>query len=113
MTVAFAAVVEYAERLGVVNANRLPGAWTQRVDDRWHIAFNAHDFPVEAKPEGCMECTIAPYTCAVWYNGWLTGMMTAFEGHIGFGTGATEEEFIAAIRLAYVDAARKAGEEPR
>lgn len=97
LAVAANKIAELAHVLGVRNIKAFPGAWYRRIDDKWEVATNGHDKPIDVEPPGCMKATIDPYHTAVWYNGWLAGLMTPFGGIIAAGEGANEDTFIAAL----------------
>jgi hypothetical protein len=48
-----------------------------------------------------MDVTLQPYHAAAWWNGWLAGLLTPFDGSIAaHPTGANEDALIAALRKA-------------
>ena len=95
------AAAAYAESIGVSKINELPGAWIAEVDDQWTLAMNGHRNPVAVEPDGCMAVDdLAPFTLAVWFNGWLAGFVTPTGGTIAAGELANEDSFIAALARA-------------
>lgn len=95
-------IMELGVALGVENINRLPGAWIHQVDNRWCVAANGHDHDVEISGNGeFMGATIPPYHFAIWRNGWLAGLMDAFDGFLFV---MCEDELIAALDGAIADA---------
>ena len=70
------------------------------VDDHWQLAVNGTEEAVSAAPPGSMAVDVPSYQFAVWYNGWLAGIVVPFYGCREFaaGTDATPEAFIAALR---------------
>jgi hypothetical protein len=98
ITTVAAKIFELAQVLNVTNINRLPGAWIYDVGKAWKIAVNGRQQDVDIPNDGvCMGATIPPYHLAIWYNGWLAGLMSPFDGILAAGSGANEETLIAAL----------------
>ena len=95
---AFALIAELGCTLGVGDICDLPGAWEQEIDDSWYVAVNAHKHAVTVMPEGGMEASVPPYHAAVWFNGWLAGLVSAHGGTIAAGELANESSFIDAVK---------------
>ena len=92
----FYEVMQLGSRLGVKNINTLPGCWEHQVDDKWFIAVNAHDSPVECSKGP----SVAPFHCYVEYNGFPAGLISPHDGIIAAGECANEDTFIAALKAA-------------
>lgn len=92
----FDLIIQVAEAEG---AAPLKGrVWTCRIDESWTIAINGFSIPVNVKPKGAMKIKVPPVNAAVWFNGWLAGLLTPYEGTIAAGELANEETFIAALK---------------
>lgn len=94
----FNKMVELGLVLGVKSIKDFPGAWVQKVDERWTFAVNGHeeDFRVD-EPELGMTAILPPFNAAVWYNGWLCASLSPFEGVFFSGSSANEDTFIEAL----------------
>lgn len=92
------AIVNLTVALEVKDINQLPGAWEQRIDDSWYIAINGHDDDFDVRPKDSMKATIPPYHFAVWFNGWLAGLLHPFDGGVfAAGSEAYEVSFAEAV----------------
>jgi hypothetical protein len=61
----------------------------------WAVVLNGTDAPIHAEPEGSMGCPdVAPVHAAIFYNGWLAGVLSPAGGWIAAGEGANESTFI-------------------
>ena len=76
---AFNKMVELGLKLGVQSIKDLPGAWVQKVDDKWTFAVNGHEENLRVEMEG-IGADIEPSNAAVWHNGWLVGSLSPVEG---------------------------------
>jgi len=96
------AILAFAEARGAKNLRSLPGCWVERVDEHWTIAANGHKEPRECWPIfDCMRVVIPPFHFAVWFNGWLAGVLDPATGGVfAAGSAANEEEFKAALKAA-------------
>lgn len=84
--------------LGVSSIKDLPGAWVQKVDERWTFAVNGHEEDIRVdRPELGMAATVMPFNAAVWYNGWLCASLSPFDGVFFSGSAANEDTFIEAL----------------
>ena len=100
-TEVFNAFALLAEHDGVAPINALPGCWERRVNANWTIAVNGQPEARESEPAGCMKVTLKPYHAAAWWNGWLAGIMTPFDGCIAaHPNGANELSLLAALNSA-------------
>lgn len=97
---AFILVAELAKADGAAPLNARTDCWVRRLDDNWTIAVNGTDRTLECKPDGTMGAGIEPFHMAVWWNGWLAGLLHPYGGVIAAGSAANEESFVAAIRAA-------------
>lgn len=100
---AFLLAADLAAALHVRDIKKLPGPWELRIDANWRIAVNGHGHEIRVAPAECMEVTIPPFAMAVWWNGWLAGLLTPFAGTIvahPSGQGASEDALILALQAA-------------
>lgn len=86
--------------IGVGEAPIKDKVWTFKVDDAWRFAVNGKREPLDiAAADGCMGYPdLKPYSCVVWYNGWLAGTFDPYGGIIAAGTCANEGTFIEALK---------------
>jgi hypothetical protein len=101
----FGAIVDLSVALGVQSIDGMPGCWVHRIDD-WTVAVNGHGHEtIACTPEGTMGCDVPPYHMAVWWHGWLAGIVSpaggAFAAH---PTGANQDRFVSDVRAAISDA---------
>jgi hypothetical protein len=91
----FAQMVEYclARKLSAENGLFV----TVEKDKRWQFAIAGREAKA-FEPPGGMEVALNPFHFAIWWNGWLAGIGTAFEGEIAAGEGANEQAFSEALR---------------
>lgn len=105
---AFALIAELALALGARAINQLPGCWEHKVDERWTVAVNPHSRAIKSEPAGTMGADVPPFTAAVWWHGWLAGLLTPAGGAIAaHPEGANEDRFIADLRAALARAESK------
>ena len=99
---AFHKVVELGLARGYERICDLPGALVLKVDDNWTVAMNGHEEPIDVpEGDGCMGIHgLPPYTIAIWWWGWIAGMVNAKGGEIAFGEMANEDSFIKAVKAA-------------
>lgn len=98
LSVIFTLLVELADALGVKKINELGGAWVCKIDPHWTIALNGTKQKTEVTIEGAMGATLEPYQMAVFFNGWLAGLMYPNGGVICAGEAGNEDNLIAALR---------------
>ncbi len=97
-TAVFIKITELVRCLGVTNINQIPGAWFYRVNDRWEIAVNGHGCQIEIVSDGeRLGCTLDGFNTAIWYNGWLVGILTPVDGILAAGCAANEDALIDAL----------------
>lgn len=61
----------------------------------WLIAVNGHAIEFKFEKAGTMGCDVPPFNGAVFWNGWLAGIVSPFGGVIAaHPTGANEERLI-------------------
>lgn len=90
--------IKLTSALDVKNLNELPGAWQQKIDETWYVAINGQSTDVDVEPAGGMKITLPPYHFAVWFNGWIAGLIYPLGGGVfAAGSGANEFEFIIAV----------------
>lgn len=95
---AFDRVVTLAEVLGVTKINELDGAWIEKIDSKWTVAINGKEKPVTVDIPNSMGISdLKPLHMAIFYNGWLAGLLTLTGGTIAAGSGANENSFIKAV----------------
>ena len=108
-SVAFIRIAELASALGVRQIKNTPGCWEHQIDETWRVAVNPHREQQEIPArDGHMGASIPHAHAAVWYYGWLAGLLSPAGGPIAAGDGANEETLIAALEAAI----RRAGKEP-
>ena len=78
------------------------GIWECRIDDNWYVAVRGVPdgdelLSVEVEPQGCMKAELRPAEMAVWYNGWLAGLVGGDGGTFAAGEGANEAAFCKAL----------------
>lgn len=99
---AFAKIIELAGRQqGVSGISHLAGCAEVSIDSRWSAAINGHAEERLYNPTKGMGSTIPPFGIAVFWNGWLAGLITPNGGEIAaHPEGANEDVLIAAIDVA-------------
>jgi len=101
-------LVDLAAALGVSEINQLPGCWIHRIDDDWTVAANGHREPMRAAPGGAMDVEILPFEMAIWWHGWLAGIIGPSGGAIAdHPEGANEKHLLVAIDWAIAQTAEK------
>lgn len=98
----FVTIAKLHESLGLPPLGEMPGRmWIHKVDDHYTLAINAGDIMLrKIQPEGTMGADIPPFTCAVWFNGWLAGLFTPYDGTFAAGSAANLDTFREALRKA-------------
>lgn len=97
--VVFDLAVQLGLLLGVEKINTLPGAYICKVDNRWTFAVNGTEKPV-AVDLGKDSMGIDELRCfhmAVWFNGWLAGIINPAGGTICAGEAGNEDALIKAL----------------
>lgn len=94
--VAILKIAELHEAMALPALNEL-GVWHYVIDDAWQFAINGTDEEQDVTPDEAMKATIPPYHAAVWYNGWVAGLMHPMGGTMMAGAGANEDAFIAVM----------------
>jgi hypothetical protein len=97
-------MMELHQHLGVAPLNQLPAPWVEKIDEQWTIAINGQETKQRIEPTGAMAADVPPYYAAVWYNGWLAGLLTPFDGILAAGEAANEDTLIEAMRRRLADA---------
>ena len=91
-------IIDLTRRLSVTNLNQLNNAWQLKLDDNWHIAINGLPVDTDVSPRGSVAATIPPYHIAIWFNGWLAGMLHPIMGGVfANGTEANEQAFVEVV----------------
>ncbi len=102
---AFLKITELALALGVEKINELPHLWFHEIDDHWSIAVNGHDADRHFVGDPTMMSIDVPrFSAAIWWNGWLAGIVDPYAGVIADGAEANEDTFVAALDNAIVKA---------
>ena len=98
----WAEALELARALDVRDIVHRPGCWEHQVDGHWAIAVNPHREPCPAGAEPArMQVDVPPGVLAVWFNGWLAGLVWLDGGgEIAVGEAANEDTLIAALQAA-------------
>lgn len=99
MSEAFMKTIEVLEKEGHNSLTELPDKiWIKKLDDNWTFAIHANkDEKREIEPEGCMKCDAKAGELIVWWNGWIAGILTPFNGVLAAGELANENTFIEAL----------------
>jgi len=107
----FGLVAELALALGVENIKSRPGLWVHPIDGNWTVAVNAHNEPIVVAPPYCGEVEVPPYSMAIWWHGWIAGMLNAGGGEMAAHPdplGANEDRLIADLKAAIAKAGARA-----
>lgn len=84
--------------LGIENLKDRPDAWVCEVDKRWTFAINGSDGDKSVEINGSMGIDrLEKYQMAVWFNGWLAGILNPVGGIICAGTAGNEDVLIKAL----------------
>lgn len=78
------------------------GIWQQQLDDNWSFAVNGTSLPQTVESFGTMGAEIPPFHAAIWWNGWLAGIVSPFSGSMVAHPdhdGANETHFLRACKL--------------
>lgn len=95
---------------GVESIKDYDGPWIQVVDHLWTFAVNGKDDPVKVDLEGTMGVSeLRPFHAAVWFNGWLAGIINPYGGEFAAGSAANENSFINALDAALAAPTTTAG----
>lgn len=97
MTVIFALIADLALALKVSKLNELGAAWVCPIDQSWTIGLNGTKQRHRVDIEGGMGADLEPFHIAVFYNGWLAGILTAHGGMLCAGTWGNEDNLIEAL----------------
>lgn len=99
---AFDLMMQLGIALGVRNICDYPGAWIQKVDELWTFAVNGRDETLRVTPsDGDMSADVPFGHAAVWYAGWLAGIIDPTGGVFlssPSGEGASEDSFIETLQ---------------
>jgi len=97
LSVVFMKIVELHEALQLPAINRMPGGFHVYEFGPWQVAVNAnpHEAIIAVKQWG--PCTIPSMNAAIFFNGWLAGIITPFGGTLAAGSEANEDKLIAAL----------------
>lgn len=102
--VVYGLIADFALLRGVSNVAAMPGGkWFGHVDHNWSVGVNATNADNEIEPPNCMKATLSPWGMAVWWNGWLAGLIDPAGGCIAAhpsDQGANEDTLIAALERA-------------
>ena len=61
----------------------------------WTICLNGGNADIEHEPDGGMKMTIPPFYAAVWWNGWVAGLVSPGGGTIAaHPEGANEDRLL-------------------
>lgn len=110
-TVAFNSIVDLAMILGVPALNERTDAWVCKVDDHWTFAVNGtgKEVSVDLGPDSMGIDKLADFHAAIWFNGWLAGIINPVDGTMCSGEAGNEDNFIKAVEER-IDAERLAVE---
>jgi len=100
LTLAFSLLIDLGMKHKAGPLNKHENCWEHRIDDQWFVAMNGHPEHRMAKgPDGGMsDVTVPPYQAAIWFNGWLAGLIGPFDGILAAGEAANEDAFIDALK---------------
>ena len=96
-------------------AERLPpitfmGVWQRSLPAGWYMAVNGSKAAVKVTPPGGVKVAVPPYHAALWFNGWLAGLVHPLGGgFLAAGSAGNEKTFLAALR----EATRAVKEQPK
>jgi hypothetical protein len=95
-TEAFMAI---AEMLGRRGHAPLKGKLITETVGPWVVCLNAQAAPASVALDGTMGCEdVPPHHAVIFFNGWLAGTLSPFDGWIAAGEAANEDSFIKAVR---------------
>jgi len=94
----FEAVADMAFALGVKDVGKRETPWVYCVDEHWTIAINGTKQKHKVEPADHMPVTIKPFEMAVWWCGWLAGILSPDGGILAAGGLANSDTFCAACR---------------
>ncbi len=77
--------------------------WERRIDESWEVAVNGTFDDVEFKSEDGMKVNCPPFHAAIFFNGFLAGLLNPFEGTIVVGEAANEDTLIEALKEKLVE----------
>lgn len=102
----FSKVVDLGLARGNEKICELPGALIMKIDDNWTVAMHGKRQPIDVPQfEGCMGVDALPGgAVAIWWCGWLAGIVDAGGGSMAWGAKANEDSFIEAIDKAIREA---------
>lgn len=99
---AYGKIAEWAVANG---AKGEPTVWARDLDKRWHVVVNRCPTTQAYERDGLMGISqLEPYQAAVFFNGWLAGLLSPFDGEFAAGSGANEDSFIEALDKAIAEA---------
>lgn len=65
----------------------------------WELFVNGNKEKRKVNAEQWGEIELKPFTFAIFWNGWLAGLMTLFGGEMAVGEGANKESFLKSLEL--------------
>lgn len=94
------AVAELAAALG---ETPIKGVWGCRIDDSWYVAArgvlqDGESAVIAIEPPHCMKVELRPFEMAVWFNGWLAGLVNPDNGTFAAGELANPKAFCKAVK---------------
>jgi len=96
----FPAICDLHEAEGLPPLNVL-GVWQRPLPGGWYMAMNGSKADVEVTPPDGMSARVPPYHAALWFNGWLAGLVHPLEGgFLAAGSAGNKETLLAALREA-------------
>jgi len=105
--VAYMRIMDAMESAGIREIQKLPGAAVLEVDKNWTVAGHCKEKSIEVDPgRGGMKMTLDPFDFAVWWNGWVAGVVGPIGGIVvghPSSEGANEDTLIAALEKFVTD----------
>lgn len=99
LSAVYCLAVDLGLLLGVENLKDYPEPWVCKVDKHWTFAINGSDGPKDVEfGDSSMGITnLKTVEMAVWFNGWLAGILNPFSGIICAGEAGNEDNLIRAL----------------
>jgi hypothetical protein len=95
----FCLAVDLGLLLGVKNLKDWPEPWICKIDDHWTLAINGSDEEkdVDLGQDSMGITKLKTFQMAIWFNGWLAGILNPVGGIICAGEAGNEDNLIRAL----------------